>query len=260
MLHPLSPRGKLVPLGLEGLASTNELLQHASEFESNCIMRNEIYRIALTDQHVKALKETTQNLPEMAEWIDYDKANTLLSTSSSPRIPESVLGALRLHAGCKVIHVPSYLKGLFSACQSLANNSHHDDSASRVTWSVEPQLSSPDYDWSQRLADFDIVVLSAGAGLFQQHHQDVHGGTCTSNLLQPDDVPATLVRGQSIELLVKSNGNEIQLPHALLCGKYVTPLPQNDKIMIGKLFRRFDTRTLQPAQLTWFVFLSCAIL
>ena len=242
MLHPLSPRGKLVPLGLEGLASTNELLRHAVLFEPECVLRNELYRIALTDQHVTTLEETAQNLPNLTEWLDYDRANSLISKSMSKQ-QGKILGALRLFGGCQVIHVPSYLKGLWSACCSLATNDYDKaDSVATVSWSVEPELSSPDFDWSRRLAEYDTVVLSAGAGMFRRQLDDED--STTSNLLQPGELPATLVRGQSIELCVDSSSDNDSLPHALLCGKYVSPLPQKNRIMIGRFSESLQQRRL----------------
>jgi hypothetical protein len=201
LLHPLSPRGKLVSLGLEGLASTNRLLDAAVPFEKGAILRKDIYRVALTDEQVATLQQTATMLPALTEWIEPDAL-----WKEQPQ----VLGALRLYSGCKVVHVPTYLRGLLAACQSIG----------RIDWVVESNCTSVDFDWQERLSAFDTVVLSAGAGLFQNSIID-----------RKDKLPMQLIRGQSIEL---SLGDTTKLEHAMLCGKYVSPLPERNRALIGK--------------------------
>ena len=55
LLHPLTPRGKLVHLGREGLQITNHLVEEASKFEPSCILRDRLFRIALSPKHVDQL-------------------------------------------------------------------------------------------------------------------------------------------------------------------------------------------------------------
>jgi glycine/D-amino acid oxidase-like deaminating enzyme len=199
-LHPLSPRGKLVHLGLEGLASTNGLLDQAMQHQEGVVLRKEIFRMALDENQASTLQKTANTLPDLSQWMEPNELDQFRQ--------EDVLGALRLHSGCKVIHVPSYLKGLWSACCAFAPD--------RVRWTVEPSCTAASFDWKQKLADFDTVVFSAGSGLF-------------SNLVPVEELPVTLVRGQSIELKIDG----VSLDHAMLGGKYISPLPEKDRVLIG---------------------------
>jgi glycine/D-amino acid oxidase-like deaminating enzyme len=199
-LHPLSPRGKLVHLGLEGLASTNALLDQAMQHEEGVVLRNEIFRVALDANQASTLQKTARILPNLSQWMEPSELDHFHQ--------QDLLGALRLHSRCKVIHVPSYLKGLWSACCASAPGRSH--------WIVDPGCTAASYDWKQKLADFDTVVFSAGSGLF-------------SNLVPVEELPVSLVRGQSVVL--KLDG--VSLDHAILGGKYVSPLPEKDEVLIG---------------------------
>ena len=50
-------------------------------------------------------------------------------------------------------------------------------------------------------------------------------------LVEESELPVTLVRGQAVELVAK----DIQLDHAMLGGKYVSPLPDRNRILIGEM-------------------------
>jgi glycine/D-amino acid oxidase-like deaminating enzyme len=251
LIHPLSPRGKLVPLGLEGLASTNELLRQAVRYQPDCILREEIFRIALTDEHVTTLQETAKEFPDWSEWIDQedlplslqriepernqDEETTTSTPGSGPR------GALRLFSGCQVINVPTYLKGLWSAClATVAKGDKKSTTTMTAQWLVEPELTTPGYNWKQRLSEYDTVVFAAGAGLFQDPLSSTltnkNSSLKTRSLLNLQDFPVTLVRGQSMELTMPQNEKTKHmglLDHAILCGKYVSPLFAKDKVLIG---------------------------
>ena len=111
-LHPFSPRGKLVHLGKEGLSSTNRLLHAAKNNMPDCVLRDQLYRIAMTEKNAEQLKLTAELHPEYATWIDPDPLETQTGTTS--------LGGILLSNGCQVINVPSYLKGLWSACEGVS--------------------------------------------------------------------------------------------------------------------------------------------
>jgi glycine/D-amino acid oxidase-like deaminating enzyme len=200
-LHPLSPRGRLVHLGLEGLASANALLEQAMQHEEGVVLRNEIFRVALDENQASAFQKMAKTLPDLSQWMEPNE----LDHFHQP----DLLGALRLHSECKVIHVPSYLKGLWSACCAYAPD--------RAQWIVEPGCTAASFDWKQKLTDFDTVVLAAGSGLF-------------SNLVPVEELPINLVAGQSIVL----NLDGVSLDHAMFGGgKYISPLPEKDRVLIG---------------------------
>ena len=203
-LHPLSPRGKIVFLGMKALAVTNELVERASEHVENIILRDQIYRLALDEKQSSMLQTTAEKLPQVSEWIGQNDLPPQLQ-----REPD-IRGALRLHSGSKVIHVPSYLKGLWSVCESLGSD--------RISWELDKKCVSSSFDWKQKLGAFDCVVLAAGSGLI-------------GKLVEESELPVTLVRGQAVELVAK----DIQLDHAMLGGKYVSPLPDRNRILIGEM-------------------------
>jgi len=212
LLHPLSPKGKLAFQGIEGLRSANKMVEAASQFQENVVLRNKIYRIATKEAQIAAFQKTANELPELATWIDPDSddAGDLWEGEYFDREKE-VLGALKLSGDCKVLHMKSYLKGLWSYCESIGSGTK--------TWEICEDVDSIDSDeWKEKLAEYDCVVFSAGSGLFHSSHLD------------PKEYPITLVRGQSIEMTMKDE----QTPwNAILCGKYVSPLPERGRVIIG---------------------------
>lgn len=194
----MSPKGKLVHLGLEGLAATNRLLEVAKT-NRDCIFQDEIYRVAVTQEHVATLKETAKRLPDLTEWLE--------AKDLPWDCPTDVLGGLRLHSGCKVVHMPSYLQGLWEAIQSTGSESK--------AWRLLDQRIDKS-GWKSQLEEFDAVALCAGSGLF-------HDGIIEQKL------PMQLVRGQSIEMTLGSKSCD----HSMLCGKYVSPLPEKNRVLIG---------------------------
>ena len=198
----MSPRGKVVHLGLECLQATLHLVQQAVKAKAapshDIILGQEILRLALTERHVEQLQDTATRLPEFCEWIE---------AAELPVQTPSILGGLRIaRGGSMVLHVPSYLQGLYKACENMAR-----EKDIRIEWKISSQNLVDAVDWS----DYDAVVLAAGAGLLQ-------------NLWPTCDLPLQMVRGQSVELSPAAT----PLPAALLCGKYVSPLPGN-RILVG---------------------------
>lgn len=262
LLHPLSPSGKLVYLGLEGLEASNRLLNAASSLfndqsESSSlpsiVLQDSVYRVALsTEQQVslQALASTNREALEAAnvrcQWLSPGELNGILDESypsTKSDSPRSHFGALVLSGNARVIHVPSYLQGLWKACCHISNQTSQ--------WILTDQLAHvSNKDWLERLQnEFDVVVLAAGAGLFQPPHvSEGCGGETTSqnphvldsehSLIGSKDFPVQLVRGQSVEMQ-RQQGEEISpshlspLPPALVCGKYVLPTLRNDRILVG---------------------------
>lgn len=212
----MSPKGKLAYKGLEGLASANELVAAASKFEDSVVLRNSIYRIATTEAQASKFRETAAELPELATWLE--PGSTSGRTGDTEKWEENyfscekdVLGALRLSGDCKVVHMRSYLRGLWSHCESIG-------SGTKKWENFEDDQSIKNNEWSERLANFDCVIFAAGSGLFQ------------SSIMNKDDFPINLVRGQSMEMTVD---NEVPW-NAVVCGKYVSPLLEQNRVLIGR--------------------------
>jgi glycine/D-amino acid oxidase-like deaminating enzyme len=216
-------------MGLEGLESTNRLLQAAAKHEPKAVLREELYRVVVDDRQRQTLKATASRLVEWTTWLEEDDDDTVWQQLKQRE--DRLLGALRMYNGCKVVHVPTYLKGLWKACQEMGNE--------EAEWNLVPNdiRNVPD-TWGERLKDFDCVVFAAGAGMFQ------------SNVLnEKEGFPIQLVRGQSIEMTLPNYENDKAAgldDHALLCGKYVSPLVEPNRILIGAT-HEFQTEPLAAA-------------
>ncbi|KAL7553872.1 hypothetical protein ACHAWF_018281 [Thalassiosira exigua] len=215
LVHPFSPRGKLIHFGLPALDHSNHLIEKAAKHQPQCIVRPHLYRIALSSQNASQLQNTAETCPDLAHWLSKDDINEKFGLES--------LGGVKLGNGCRVIHVPSYLKGLLKECEILAG-----ETKGSIKWEVlrEPRdnQQSPEVDsivsLNQKLSRYDAVIMAAGAGIVSD------GLVGTDN-----ELPVQLVRGQSIEMLlpkeeIDSNDNAAS-NEAFLCGKYVSPLPCN---------------------------------
>lgn len=259
LIHPLSPRGKLVHWGREGLEATNRLVAVAeaaianaaidtssSSSPSRIVVRDQLYRLAITEQHVEQLQATANNLAEYCTWWTADEliqAGVIRSTTSSTKSSEAaatdtstnttVLGALCLHNGCRVLHVPSYLQGLWAACRERG-----------AVWELVGDDDDDDNSWKTRLQNFDAVVLAAGSGLFSAPTPKNGSNTDSSSLLSRDDFPLQLVRGQSVELRVPDD--HAPPSQALLCGKYVSPLPGDPNLYLVGATHEFREDALSP--------------
>ncbi|KAL3919707.1 MAG: hypothetical protein SGILL_003621 [Bacillariaceae sp.] len=249
------PRGKLVYKGLEGLASTNHLLNAAIKYEPKAVLRDELYRVALDDKHRQTLQDTAERLPDLTTWLDDDyqesKSNNDNSSGTETwqqlkQRESNLLGALRMYNGCKVVHVPSYLKGLWKACQAMGGTG-------TVEWSI---IDNNDKEaWAGALADVDCAVFAGGSGMFQTPNNCLLNNKNMQDAAQ--QLPIQLVRGQSIEMTMMgdsdSDSNSYDASggglcdNALLCGKYVSPLPEPNRILIGAT-HEFKTEPLDEDQ------------
>jgi glycine/D-amino acid oxidase-like deaminating enzyme len=250
LIHPLSPRGKLVHWGREGLEATNRLVAVAeaaiagaanddsSSPQPQIIVRDQLYRLAMTEKHVEQLQATATNLAEYCTWWTADELIEAGVIRTSPSTEETVLGGLRLHNGCCLLHVPSYLQGLWAACRERG-----------AVWELVGNDIDAN-DWKTRLQDFDAIVLAAGSGLFSTPTpKDDSSSNSSGSLLSSDDFPLQLVRGQSVELRVPDDQvNDDHRPpsQALLCGKYVSPLPGDPNLYLVGATHEFREEALSP--------------
>jgi glycine/D-amino acid oxidase-like deaminating enzyme len=252
LLHPFSPRGKLIHNGLCALNATNDLIQAAIKYEPKCIIRSQLYRLAFDDiNSCNILQETANQYPTLATWLTEenviailpplvdipDTATTTSRTTATTTSTAAVVGGIVMSNGCQVIHVPTYLKGLLCACEQMAaTNTNANDSS--ITWKLVYNSWKNDINsMNLHLSTYDVVILSAGAGLF--HNRLLPDNTSNNNNNNNEHsrvdggdfncLPVQLVRGQSIEMTLPTSNNttttRIGLDDALLCGKYVSPLP-----------------------------------
>jgi glycine/D-amino acid oxidase-like deaminating enzyme len=274
LLHPLSPRGKLVHWGREGLEATNRLVDIAqaasdaaaaaktkdgstsplqSPDQPQIVVRDQLYRLAVTQHHVDQFQATAQKLPEYCTWWTADQlvqagivgvestVEAIAATSPEAEASATVLGGLRLHNGCRVVHVPSYLQGLYAACRERG-----------ATWQVVGADDCSYEHWKHRLQDFDAVVLSAGSGLFFQDEYTTDGSN-TDSLLSRKNFPVQMVRGQSVELRVPGNddvnsANTSCPSQAILCGKYISPMPNDPTLYTVGATHEFKEDALSPQE------------
>lgn len=184
---------------MEGLHATNELVEHARRFNEQVIVREELYRIATDERQSQTLQETASQLPALATWLPRDEL--LIKFANDEASPftiegESVHGGIRLSNGCKVIHVSSYLEGLWHVCQNLAQER---DCA--LSWVLQDGLAEPFDDDSTVTS-----IICVGATGFREVES-----------LSRMSLPAQLVRGHSVEL-------RGCIDHAILSGKYASPM------------------------------------
>ena len=169
-----------------------------------------MYRIATTDQNVVDLKRTATQVPHLCEWIDAPIAGC----------GPDVLGGVKLQ--CRVLHVPTYLKGLLMACQAMGT----------VEWNPNTPIPNPH--------SHTVVVLAAGAGLWNDDVIPDYDRT----------YPVELVRGQAMDLIINQpskSQQQQQQQHAILAGKYMTPLPDPTMVHIGAT-QEFGTSIMTPKQ------------
>jgi len=238
LLHPFSPRGKLLHLGLEGLECANKLIHAANKMsvtneaevsakQTSVVLRENLYRIAMTERNVKELKITCENNPDIATWMSSkDIIDAVHGFDSSN---QNILGGVKLEGGCKVVHVPSYLKGLWKACQSLVED--RKCSCIGIHWKKEIIRNDKNEKGKEKnengmeniLDQYDTVILTAGAGLWNDF------------ILDRSSFSMELVRGQTAQLTIpaqsvqEENENESTAypSEAILSGKYITPIPSS---------------------------------
>jgi len=223
LLHPLSPRGnKVAHWGLEGLASTRRLVNEASKFVPECILREKLYRVALTEENKQNLCRTaTEILPEHCRWMEQDEIDRTLGIKTS-------LGGVELFNGCGVIHVPSYLRGLLAACQEKG----------QVDWKITDNPADLRLQSSNE-RNKGPWIWACGAGVIQE--EEYFEKTVREKF------PLQIVRGQSIELTPTTTCENVSF-EAALCGKYISPLPDKNRMLVGAT-HEFKKEALSPSEL-----------
>ena len=203
LMHPFSPKGKLIYFGLQALETSKHLVQTAVQYDPSCLIQPHLYRVALNDANVKQLQETAMQYPELATWLSKEEIDEIGADS---------MGGLRLSNGCQVIHVPLYLKALWKACQEKV-----EECDGSISWERSELDNGDTSTIMQQLDnDHDVVILAAGSGILKD------GLLCNQNDVT---LPVQLIRGQSILMDLPEDVGHKTINDALLCGKYISPIP-----------------------------------
>ena len=258
LMHPFSPKGKLVHFGLDALDVAIRLVKAASAHVPTCVLRPNLFRVALTPESATQLRRTSELCPHLTTWLSVEDVMTKLGMDDIASSSSSCCyGGLEMGNGCGVIHVPTYLEGLLRECEARAEvgggsvrwevvrydapsdarggemgAKNESSSSSLSSSSIDVVAGSSSWDdvdaMNRRLGEYDAVILCAGAGI-------LHDGLIGNNG-ERSRLPVQLVRGQSIEMTLPTTtttmtGDENYgsiSNEAVLCGKYVIPLPSNN--------------------------------
>ena len=191
LLHPLTPKNRLIWSGLEGFEATLRLLAASKEAlghhgEEAAVQRlhsapGTIVRPALTPQHTSDYQAAATKLPEWLEWLEGTEWERAANSSGS--------GVLLRRS--VIVSMPDYLRGLW-----LSTQAKH---GTRTEWEARPFASDD-------TTAYDVVILAMGAGI--------------RTLSQLKGLPVELVRGRT---LLVEDSESTPLGAALLCGEYVVP-------------------------------------
>jgi glycine/D-amino acid oxidase-like deaminating enzyme len=190
---------------MQALEQSNRLVEIAMKHQPSCIIKPHLYRIALSEANVKQLQDAAIKYPQIATWMSKEQIYALFGAKT--------MGGLKLGGGCQVIDVPSYLKGLWEACEATANECNCS-----ISWE-QREIIGDCLNAQVLKNDHDVVILAAGAGIM--HDKMLPDGD-DDNVL-----PIQLVRGQAIVMDLPRENDAALCNEALLCGKYVSPLPSN---------------------------------
>jgi len=198
LMHPFSPRGKIIHFGESALEMSKVLVKAAAKHKPDCVLRDHLIRVALTSKNLAQLQDTASKYGSLATWLSQEDLYNNYGIDC--------LGGLKLSNGCQVIHVPTYLEGLLIETVSKARQL----TSGNVKWELIKSNDKEALD--QKLKQHDSIIMSAGSGLLHD------------NLVEEDSLPVQLVRGQSIEIEMANKSDE-KATSAILSGKYISPLP-----------------------------------
>lgn len=188
LLHPYTPKGKVIWRGFEGVRDTVELIDVADGVPSNesspFYWQGGIVRPATTERQASDFtrnvgKQASENGWE-AELLDYESSVGLLPGLRFPTCPkrkEEPAFAMYIKKGM-VIHPVRYLNRLWTACQELARSSGGEASF----WKQKVEST-------HELKDYDGVIVAGGAA------------TSAIREMKELKLPLTFCLGQVLEMV-----------------------------------------------------------
>ncbi|CAM9812329.1 unnamed protein product, partial [Ectocarpus sp. 13 AM-2016] len=191
LLHPLTPRGKLIWKGEEGFEAAKHLIQTVNDklvddaaaagddaAQANgprgCLTTDNVYRPLMDEKQVDLFTKAAEDLPQWVESLTREEIMKAVPGST----PEC-LGGVRIR-GALAVDAPTYLKGLWSACRALVNAADADSNASGDSGGGDDGASSSpsrkegatwvrqsveDVHALAASGEFNAVVACVGAGV-----------------------------------------------------------------------------------------------
>jgi glycine/D-amino acid oxidase-like deaminating enzyme len=148
LLHPLSPKGRLLWRGTQGYESTKRMLNAASQHDKQLYSHINLLRPIIGNKQQTLWNTAVANLPE---WLESVSLSEYSQQTGIHQFSPDILGAVRIKNSL-LVDSPLYLQALWraiSTCDSVDANWHVTDCVDVV------QLSN----------QFDAVILSCGADI-----------------------------------------------------------------------------------------------
>jgi glycine/D-amino acid oxidase-like deaminating enzyme len=224
LLHPLSPRGKIIWSGLEGFdCAVRQIAEvEAASGTSVCDRGVRLIRPFYEAKQFANFAQAANERPEWVRMLTHSELEQLVHRSQNktspqrgePMIKGSLLGACEIQNAI-VVRSQSYLDGMWDTLRRSGSRSVQWD---RRTLSQYHQLQ-------QLSEEFDAVIVASGAGVAS---------------IWGEPLPLSLARGQNLIF-----ENEQNLEYALLRGQYVVPT-SDGKLICGATFEH-DQNNLRAA-------------
>ena len=191
LMHPHTPKGRLIWKGIEGMEASLELMNFAEKFCPSSrsvfhLKEKAIQRVCLSRSQADIFMKAADDFPEFLEF--------------SPPIDSPTNGhfGTTLLKQSYIVDTPLYLKSLYNGICSYCN----------LSWK---QSTIDDASLSELPSCYDLVVVCAGAGVKELWK----------------DTPLTMLthdRGQNIVYKLREEfKGKRRLEHALLSGEYIVP-------------------------------------
>lgn len=218
LLHPLTPRGKLIWKGLEGYTESLELLRQVQRTCPTETLNDEnvtLLRPFRSADEKTMFSKAAKQLPNWLKIISHEDYQHLLSTPSIEGESSTCFGAAIINGGL-CIDSPLYLRSLWSTIQENAKQKQ-----TRCTWEQKSVDKLVIHELSK---SHDLVIVAAGPGVTRLW-DDV------------DKLNLKLVRGQNLLLQEPQSNPSSQSTKtkkvALLAGEYIVPRPSDGVLICG---------------------------
>ncbi len=174
LMHPFTPQGKLIYLGLEGFEESEKLIKFA-ESSSNRLLSPSSARILRPCFTDKAMADWRKAASVHGDWVsEISVEEYTANVGHSLRVEDVPLGVFSLK-NVHVIDSPAYLQALWAAIQT-----HYGESCSIEWEQVHVESIETEID-----GKYDAVVVASGAGVQQLWRSE-------------EPLPFTYVRGQNL--------------------------------------------------------------